>query len=148
MRSWPTHERAAELQEMSRQEAANRLADGRTKLNAEAEQLDSLRMAVAAEAANLSAIEEHLCGRVSRAAAALVEIVDAPGGLGPFSQSTATLLEFAELLHRTAAGGKVARVRFDVQDGAAIVDVSALVPPSPTPREIARTAGLTRAAAR
>lgn len=140
-------ERAAELQEISRAQAAERLADGRSRLNVEADQLDSLRMAVAAEAANLAAIEEHLRGRVSRAAASLVEIVDAPGGLGPFSQSTATLLEFAELLQRTAASGKAARVRFDVQDGAAIVDVSALLPPSPSQRETSRTAGLTQVAA-
>lgn len=83
--------------------AARTLAAGRAVLAEEEEGLSALHMAIAAEAATLASLED--ASDISRAAAALVEIVDGPGGLGPFSQAASTLIEFAQLLQRTARNG-------------------------------------------
>lgn len=95
--------RAAALRADAEAEAARLVAEGHAKVAEEQEGLNALHMAIAAEASALAALEES--AGFSRAAAALVEIVDGPGGLGPFSQATSTLLEFAQLLQRTARNG-------------------------------------------
>lgn len=120
--------RAADLLVAAEGEAERVVDEGRIRLAEEERSLDGLRMAVAAEAAMLEEVERRLSVRISRAAAALVEIVDAPGGLGPFSQGTATLLEFAQLLQRTSRSGTRVQVRFEVEDGITVARVSA--PPS------------------
>ena len=108
--------RAAELLAAAQREVEALHDAGRARLAEEERSLDKLRMAVAAEAAMLKEIEQHLSTRLSRAAASLVEIVDRPGGLGPFSQATATLIEFAQLLQRTATSGTPVQVRVEVDD--------------------------------
>ena len=92
--------RAVEVVGDAHEKADAVLAAGRATLAEEAQQLDGLRMAVAAEAAALAALEDS--SHISRAAAALVQLVDGPGGLGPFSRAAGTLLEFARLLQRTS----------------------------------------------
>ena len=56
--------------------------------------------ALAAEAERVADLRRRTQGDISRAAARLVELVDGPHGLGPFSKQTGALLEFAELLAR------------------------------------------------
>ena len=72
--------RAAELLVAAQREVEALHAAGRARLAEEERSLDKLRMAVAAEAAMLKEVERQLTTRISRAAAALVEIVDRPGG--------------------------------------------------------------------
>ena len=115
--------RAADLLVAAEGEAERVVDEGRLRLAEEERSLDGLRMAVAAEAAMLEEVERRLSVRISRAAAALVEIVDAPGGLGPFSQGTATLLELAQLLQRTATSGRPIRVQLDVDYDAVVARV-------------------------
>jgi hypothetical protein len=123
--------RAADLLVAAEEEAERVVEEGRLRLAEEERSLDGLRMAVAAEATMLEDVERRLSVRISRAAAALVEIVDAPGGLGPFSQGTATLLEFAQLLQHTARSGTRVRVRFEVEDGVTVARVTAAPTPDP-----------------
>jgi cell division septum initiation protein DivIVA len=132
------HSRAAEIIAAAEVEAASIIEDGRRRLAEEERSLDGLRMAVAAEGAMLQDVEARLASRISRAAAALVETVDAPGGLGPFSQATATLLEFAQMLQHTARSGTALQVRLDVDDSAAVARVSALDTGAPPPASGAR----------
>ena len=129
--------RAADLLVAAEGEAERVVDEGRLRLAEEERSLDGLRMAVAAEAAMLEEVERRLSVRISRAAAALVEIVDAPGGLGPFSQGTATLLELAQLLQRTSRSGTRVQVRFEVEDGVTLARVTA--PQEPGPVEAAAT---------
>jgi hypothetical protein len=117
--------RAAELLARADQEVEALHQAGRAVLAEEERSLDGLRMAVAAEAAMLKEVERLLATRISRAAAALVEVVDAPGGLGPFSQATATLLEFAQLLHRTSGHGTPVLVRLEEEDGVRVARLAA-----------------------
>ena len=117
-------QRADELLAEARREVQALYAAGRARLAEEEQSLDRLRMAAAAEAAMLKDVEHHLSTRVSRAAAALVEIVDRPGGLGPFSQATATLIEFAQLLHRAATSETPVHVRVEVDDDVAVARVT------------------------
>ena len=121
-------QRADELLAEARREVQALYAAGRARLAEEEQSLDRLRMAAAAEAALLKDVEHHLRTRVSRAAAALVEIVDRPGGLGPFSQATATLIEFAQLLHRAATSDTPVHVRVDVDDDVAVARVTPAEP--------------------
>jgi cell division septum initiation protein DivIVA len=115
--------RAAELLAAARQEVEALHEAGRARLAEEERALDGLRMAVAAEAAMLKDVEQQLATRISQAAAALVELVDAPGGLGPFSQATATLLEFAQMLHRAAVKGTAVQVRLELDEGTPVARV-------------------------
>jgi cell division septum initiation protein DivIVA len=132
------HSRAAEIIAAAEAEAEAIIEDGRRRLAEEERSLDDLRMAVAAEAVMLEEVEQRLSTRISRAAAALVETVDAPGGLGPFSQATATLLEFAQMLQHTARSGTALQVRLEVDDSAAVARVSALdTSPPPLAAELA-----------
>lgn len=124
-------QRAQQIEVESRQRAAVVEQDARCRLAEEESQLDGLRMAIAAEAAGLAEVEAHLGSRISRAAAALVKVVDSPGGLGPFSQSTATLLEFAEILERSAGTGHPPKIRFDVEAGTPVAIVSTMLAPPP-----------------
>ncbi|MDY7106502.1 MAG: DivIVA domain-containing protein [Actinomycetota bacterium] len=85
---------------------AQRIRDAERKRMAEEDKrLDGLRMAVAAEAAHLEHVTEHLRAHMSEPAARLLEIVDGVGGLHTDPEATSTLLEFAELLHRTNGFG-------------------------------------------
>jgi cell division septum initiation protein DivIVA len=116
-------------------EAAEIVATGRAQLAKEAAELDSFRMAIAAEAATLNEIEKRLEGRISRAAAALVELVDAPGGLGPFSHATGSLVEFAQLLHHAQRSGALTEVRIELEEdiaAATIVASGTHAPPTAT----------------
>jgi cell division septum initiation protein DivIVA len=116
-------------------EAAEIVATGRAQLAKEAAELDSFRMAIAAEAATLNEIEKRLEGRISRAAAALVELVDAPGGLGPFSHATGSLVEFAQLLHHAQRSGALTEVRIELEEdiaAATIVAGGTHAPPTAT----------------
>jgi DivIVA domain-containing protein len=115
--------RADEVLTQARTESTRILEDGRRRLRQEEHELDHLRLALAAEASNLESLEKRLDTQISRAARALVDIVDAPGGLGPFSQSTATLLEFAQLLQRNARSGTPARVQLAVENGGPVATV-------------------------
>jgi DNA repair exonuclease SbcCD ATPase subunit len=117
--------RAEELLADARREVEAMQVAGRALLAEEERSLDNLRMAVAAEATMLKEIERHLSTHLSRAAASLVEIVDRPGGLGPFSQATATLIEFAQLLQRTATPGTPVRVQVDLAGDEAVARVMA-----------------------
>ncbi|MPY95714.1 MAG: hypothetical protein GEV08_22480 [Acidimicrobiia bacterium] len=119
--------RAAQIVAEGEAASARHLAEGRATIAEESRELDALHMAIAAEAATLASLEDT--SNISRAAAALVEIVDKPEGLGPFSQATSTLLEFAQLLLRTARAG------VDAGSSPATVDLTraevAPVPPQP-----------------
>jgi hypothetical protein len=117
--------RAEELLAAASREVEALHEAGRARLTEEERSLDGLRMAVAAEAAMLKDVERQLATRISRAAAALVELVDAPGGLGPFSQATATLLEFAQLLHRASMNGTPVQVRLELDEGTPVARVAA-----------------------
>jgi hypothetical protein len=121
-------QRADELLAEARREVQELYATGRARLAEEEQSLDRLRMAAAAEAAMLKEVEHHLATRISRAAAALVEIVDRPGGLGPFSQATATLIEFAQLLHRAATSETPVHVRVEVDEDVAVARVTSVEP--------------------
>lgn len=112
--------RSEEIITQAKVESGRLLEEGRRRLRQEEHELDNLRLALAAEAANLESLEKRLDGQISRAARALVDIVDAPGGLGPFSQATATLLEFAQLLQRNARSGTPAKVQLAVENGGAV----------------------------
>ena len=122
-------QRASQIETETAQRVAAHEADGRRRLAEEERQLDGLRMALAAEAAGLVEVEAHLGTRISRAAAALVKVVDSPGGLGPFSQATATLLEFAEILQRATASGQSPRIRLDMETGAPVAVVTTVAAP-------------------
>lgn len=100
-------------------EAAGILAAGRAELAAEALHLENHRLAIAAEAMVLANIEKRLGDTISRAGAALVELVDAPGGLGPFSRATTSLVDFARLLQGAKRTGGLGEVRIELVDGVA-----------------------------
>jgi cell division initiation protein len=117
--------RAAEVVADGHAQAESIIVVGRQQLAEEERSLDGLRMAVAAEAAKLKEVEQRVATRISRAAAALVELVDAPGGLGPFSQATATLLEFAQLLQNTSRTGMAVEVRVELDNGVTVARVAA-----------------------
>lgn len=102
-------------------EAARTLAEGRARLAAETEELERYRLAIAAEAMMLEQIEQRLGPRLSRAAARLVEIVDAPDGIGPFSGATATLVEFCRLLQRSVDAGTFDGLVLEVHGGEAVL---------------------------
>jgi cell division septum initiation protein DivIVA len=104
--------------------AASLLATGRAQLAAEAAVLEEHRLAIAAEASILAGIEARLGDTISRAAAALVEIVDAPGGLGPFSRATTSLVEFARLLQGAQRAGGLGEVRVELEEQLAVATVS------------------------
>lgn len=103
---------------------ANRtLADGRARLAAEAAEMEQYRLAIVAEASMLQQIEHRLGPRLSRAAARLVEVVDAPDGIGPFSQAAATLVEYAILLQRSVAARTFLGAELAVQGGEATLQL-------------------------
>lgn len=129
-------ERAAATLAEADERAAATLAEGRAALARDERELDGLRMAVAAEAASLAALEDT--SHISRAAAALVGIVDGPGGLGAFSRATGTLLEFAQLLQRTARGGSAPELHLDITDGDVVVSAPA-PDPAADPAPVAST---------
>ncbi|MEZ5260602.1 MAG: DivIVA domain-containing protein [Acidimicrobiales bacterium] len=99
---------------------ANRtLAEGRARLAVEAAEMEKYRLAIVAEASMLQQIEHRLGPRLSRAAARLIEVVDAPDGIGPFSGAAASLVEYAILLQRSVAAGTYEASRLQVQGGEA-----------------------------
>jgi cell division septum initiation protein DivIVA len=118
------HGRAAEVVAQGHVQVEAMIEAGRRQLAEEERSLDGLRMAVAAEGVMLKEVETRLSTRISRAAAALVEIVDAPGGLGPFSQATATLLEFAQLLKNTSRNGTQVHVRVELDEGTTVASIA------------------------
>ncbi|MDH4146240.1 MAG: DivIVA domain-containing protein [Acidimicrobiia bacterium] len=130
--------RAQEITSTAEAQREAMLADGRARLRAEADELDGMRMALAAEAAHLNSLEERISTHISRAARALVEIVDAPGGLGPFSQATANLLEFAQLLQRSGPGAVPPEAPVPASPEATAATGSP--PPPPPPPSAARPA--------
>lgn len=120
---------AAAKVEAAEAQAADLLTVTRAQLARETQELDAFRMAIAAEAADLASAEQRLRGTISRAAAALVEIVDGPGGLGPFSQSTGSLVEFGRLLLAAAQTGALGEVRVELEgDVASATLVASAVP--------------------
>jgi len=98
-------------------EAERLLAETRAQLAAEAAEMERYRWAIAAEASMLDQIEQRLGPRLSRAAARLIEVVDAPDGIGPFSQATAALVETARLLQRAVHGGLLESVAIEADGG-------------------------------
>lgn len=102
-------------------EAARTLAEGRARLAAETAEMERYRLAIAAEAMMLQQVEQRLGPRLSRAAARLVEVVDAPDGIGPFSRTTSTLVEFCRLLQRSVDGGTFDDLELEVQGGEAVL---------------------------
>ncbi len=114
-------------------EARQLLDEARERIARETAEMEQYRLAIAAEAATLSQIEQRLGNTISRAAAALVEIVDAPGGLGPFSLATARLVEFARLLQQSMGSGALAEVRIDLVDGAASATLTTHADPVDAP---------------
>ena len=114
----------AELEARERTADAERqanatLAEGRARLAVEAAEMEKYRLAIVAEASMLQQIEHRLGPRLSRAAARLIEVVDAPDGVGPFSQAAATLVEYAILLQRSVAAGTYRSAALQVQGGEA-----------------------------
>jgi len=114
---------ASGLQADARAEAARLLAEGRARLEVEAAEMERYRFAIAAEASMLQQIEARLGPRLSRAAARLIEVVDAPDGLGPFSEATAALVETARLLQRSAHAGVLESVGVEVSGGSAVLRI-------------------------
>jgi len=107
----------------ARNEADRLLAEGRARLEAEAAEMERYRMAIVAEASMLAQIERRLGPQLSRAAARLIEVVDAPDGLGPFSKATASLVEVARLLQRAAHAGTLEAVSVEVTGGNAVLRI-------------------------
>lgn len=105
-------------------EARQLLGEARERIAQETAEMEQYRLAIAAEAATLSQIEQRLGHRISRAAAALVDLVDAPGGLGPFSQASSRVVEFARLLHAAIDRGALGDVRIELVDGIATATLS------------------------
>ncbi len=112
---------AAACETDARTTAQRLLAEGRARLDAEAAEMERYRMAIVAEASMLAQIEQRLGPRLSRAAARLVEVVDAADGLGPFSQATASLVEAARLLQRAARASTLQAVSVEVGGGTAVL---------------------------
>lgn len=110
---------ARERTEDAEREANTTLAEGRARLAAEAAEMEQYRLAIVAEASMLQQIEHRLGPRLSRAAARLIEVVDAPDGIGPFSQAAATLVEYAILLQRSVAARTFEAAVLQVQGGEA-----------------------------
>ena len=104
-------------------EAERLLAEVRAQLAVEAAEMERYRLAIAAEASMLEQIEQRLGPRLSRAAARLVEVVDAPDGIGPFSQATAALVEAARLLQRAVHGGLLESVAVVTEGGNASLQI-------------------------
>jgi cell division septum initiation protein DivIVA len=94
-------QRATEIVAIAERDAQHIRDAERRRMAEEDKRLDGLRMAVAAEAAHLEYVTERMHTDVSEPAARLWEIVDGIGGLRADSEAARTLLEFAELLHRT-----------------------------------------------
>lgn len=116
---------------------ARRIRDAERKRMAdEDKRLDGLRMAVAAEAAHLAHVTERMHTDVSEPAARLWEIVDGIGGLRADSEAARTLLEFAELLHRTnrlgASADAAASTERAAEAGERAADGGDGAPPQPT----------------
>lgn len=105
-------------------EAARTLAEGRARLAIEAAEMEKYRLAIVAEASMLAQIEQRLGPRLSRAAARLVEVVDATDGIGPFSHATAELVHFARLLQRSIAAGTFDAVDLEIDGGNAALRIS------------------------
>lgn len=105
-------ERTAALIVSEAHAAADRRRIETEQALAHAEQeLHHRQRALGAEADQIADLRRRLSGDMSRAAMRLVQIVDGDGGLGPFSEQTGSLLEFAELLSRgstPARSGEVA----------------------------------------
>jgi cell division septum initiation protein DivIVA len=105
----------------ARRDAERALAEGRARLAAETAEMERYRLAIAAEATMLQQIEHRLGPRLSRAAARLIEVVDAPDGIGPFSHASAALVDFARLLQRSVAAGTYDSLALELDGGEAVL---------------------------
>ncbi|MFN0029122.1 MAG: DivIVA domain-containing protein [Acidimicrobiales bacterium] len=93
---------------------AEQMAAAQAELDDRAAQLDRYRQAVLGEIDLLGRAEARLGPRLSRASARLIEVVDAPDGLGAFTTTTDALVTLARRLQRANLDATLAGVTLDL----------------------------------
>lgn len=110
-------ERSVALLAATELTVSRQVADAQALLDRRAADLERYRQAVLAEIAMMAQAEGRLGPRLSRAAARLIEVVDAPDGLGAFSRNTDALVRVARLMQRANEAAALERPELSEQPG-------------------------------